>query len=424
MNVYMLCSGSMGDTLPFVTIGEAMAARGHHVTIVANEHFENFIKQRGLAFEPSIPKTRYHEFIESQKRQSDIASLREMGVMIIDLIEPMYNLMKERYIPGQTVACSQSYVLGARVAQEKLGLPLATAFLQPMWFRSIHSMPPVDWFPTFLKVGIQNLIDFFLDRRVGRAVMDFRETLGYPRQKKAMRHWWISPQCHFGLFPDWFSPPQPDWPANVVLPGFPLPKEPQDPFDMTEVDAYLNAGDPPLVFTQSSIANEAHSYFNTSIEIAQKLRSRAIFLTPHPELLPDSIPDDMRYFPYVPLERLLHRCKAHLHHGGIGTIAHTLKAGIPQVTVPMVYDQPDNSLRLRPLKVSIDLKPKQYRTRIVVPKLKELMESREVLDRCRDFAERIRNSDPLGTCCDALEQLGEGKSIGSLARTPLTASAR
>ena len=411
MHCYMISIGSMGDTLPFVMIGEEMASRGHDVTIIGNERFKDFVEKRGLKFETTLTDERYQQFIDSQKKQSDIASLREMGLMLIDLIEPIYRMMEERYVPGQTVACTQGYALGARVAQEKFGLPLATAHLQPMWFRSVHAMPPVDWLPRFLKSGIQNLIDFFLDRKVGRAVMDFREQFGFQRQKRALRYWWLSPQCHFGLFPEWFSPPQPDWPPNTILPGFPLPNEPTDPFDMTEVNAFLDGGDPPLVFTQSSIANEAHTYFRTSIEIAQELRSRAIFLTPHPELLPDSIPDGMRYFPYVPLERLLHRCKAHLHHGGIGTIAHTLKAGIPQVTVPMVYDQPDNSLRLRPLKVSIDLKPKQYRARYVVPKLRELIDSKEVWDRCRDYADRIRRTNPLQRTCEVLERLGEGKPI-------------
>lgn len=411
MRCYMMCMGSMGDTLPFVTIGEEMAARGHDVTIVANEFFRDFIHKRGLAFEPSLSRERYQQFIDSQKRQSDIASLREMGSMLIDLIEPTYKFLEERYVPGETVVCTQSYALGARVAQEKLGIPLATAHLQPMWFRSVHAMPPVDWFPMFLKRGIQNLIDFFLDRKVGKAVMDFRSQFGFDRQKRALRYWWLSPQCHFGLFPDWFSPPQPDWPPNTVLPGFPLPNESKDPFDMSEVDAFLAAGEPPLVFTQSSIANEAHTYFQTSIEIAQKLRSRAIFLTPHPELLPAKIPDEMKYFPYVPLERLLPRAKAHLHHGGIGTIAHTLKAGIPQVTVPMVYDQPDNSLRLRPLKVAIDLKPRQYRSRYVADRLRTLVESPDVWARCRDYADRIRNSNPLQTTCEVLERLGEGKPI-------------
>jgi hypothetical protein len=77
----------------------------------------------------------------------------------------------------------------------------------------------------------------------------------------------------------------------------------------------------------------------------------------------------------------------------------------------MVYDQPDNSIRLVPLKVSIDLKPRQYRTRYVVPRLKSLIESEDVWRRCRDYAERIRKTNPLEHCCEVLEALGEGRSF-------------
>ncbi|MBY0588435.1 glycosyltransferase [bacterium] len=414
MNVFMIGLGSMGDTLPFVTIGQEMARRGHQVTFLGNEHFRDFILKRGLGFETVITKESYQAFVDAQMSQSRIASLRQMGFMLMETFQRTVDLLEERYVPGQTVACAQAYAMGARIAQEKFGLPLATAHLQPQWFRSLHSMPPIDYWPMFLKRGVQSILDFFIDKRVGKSVMDIRATFGKPRVKGTMRKWWVSPTCHFGLFPDWFAPPQPDWPKNVVLPGFPLPKESFEKFDMSEVNAFLEAGEPPLVFTQSSLSKEAHEYFATSIDIAQRTRSRAIFLTPHPELLPSTIPDGMRYFPYVPLEHLLSRAKAHLHHGGIGTIAHTLKAGIPQITVPMVYDQPDNSLRLEPLKVSINLKPSQYRAAKIAPRLAELVGSDQVQARCKDYAQRIERSDPLGTMADTLERLAEGKPIVSI----------
>ena len=128
MNAYMICMGSMGDTLPFVTIGEAMAARGHRVTIVANEHFREFIEKRNLVFAPTLSKDRYQQFIDSQKKQSSLASLREMGEMLRNLIEPVYRLLEEQYIPGQTVACAQTYAMGARVARDVGRAPRDSVF--------------------------------------------------------------------------------------------------------------------------------------------------------------------------------------------------------------------------------------------------------------------------------------------------------
>src|SRR6202012_1799180 len=52
---------------------------------------------------------------------------------------------------------------------------------------------------------------------------------------------------------------------------------------------------------------------------------------------------------YVPLRALLPRCAALVHHGGIGTTAEALRAGVPQVIVPLAFDQFDNAARVRAL---------------------------------------------------------------------------
>ena len=54
----------------------------------------------------------------------------------------------------------------------------------------------------------------------------------------------------------------------------------------------------------------------------------------------------MLWLPYVPLRALLPRCAALVHHGGIGTTAEALRAGVPQVIVPLAYDQFDNAARV------------------------------------------------------------------------------
>src|ERR1700748_1110735 len=57
----------------------------------------------------------------------------------------------------------------------------------------------------------------------------------------------------------------------------------------------------------------------------------------------------MLWLPYVPLRALLPRSAALVHHGGIGTTAEALRAGVPQVIVPLAYDQFDNAARVRAL---------------------------------------------------------------------------
>ena len=166
-----------------------------------------------------------------------------------------------------------------------------------------------------------------------------------------MKYWWNSPQLVVGFFPEWFNPPQPDYPPNTLLPGFPLERS-EDGANLGEVEQFLAEGEPPLVFTQSSVTLDANRFFTVSIAVSQILHRRAILLTPHADQIPQPLPPGIRHFPFVPLDKVLPRSLAHIYHGGIGAIAHTLAAGIPQITVPWVYDQPDNSQRLKRLGVS------------------------------------------------------------------------
>lgn len=406
MRVLLVAMGSMGDTFPFLSLGKRMMERGHEVTLVASGYFKQRIESEGMRFRESWSEEEYRTFVRNQATWSDREGLRAMADIVENMTERVYAVLAQEYVRGETVAAAQGYAFGARIAQEKLGLPLATVHLQPMWFRSIYDPPGLpNWFPRFFPRMIDRLIDFAVDYRLARPTNRYRTELGLaPKAKRVMKGWWNSPQLVMGFFPDWFNPPQPDWPPNVVLPGFPIYKGSGSSFDMTEVDAFLAAGDPPLVFSQSSITTDTE-YFAVSARAAVALGRRAVFLVAHPEQVPDCLPGEVRCYSFVPLEKLLPHAAAHIHHGGIGTIGHTLEAGIPQLTVPMVYDQPDNAQRLHRLGVSVMLKRKAYTVEAVARGLAELLGSRAVAERCRDFAARCRATDGLDNAAAALEGL-------------------
>ena len=70
--------------------------------------------------------------------------------------------------------------------------------------------------------------------------------------------------------------------------------------------------------------------------------------------LPDA-PERVRIEPYVPQRELLANCAAVICHGGSGTLAAALSAGLPVVVLPMGADQPDNADRCRDLGVGVVL---------------------------------------------------------------------
>jgi UDP:flavonoid glycosyltransferase YjiC (YdhE family) len=216
----------------------------------------------------------------------------------------------------------------------------------------------------------------------------FRAQLGLPPVRHIVTQYWHSPQLILCLFPPEFlghALPR-DWPPAVRLSGFPLYDEsdvaPVDP----AVEAFLQAGPPPIVFTPGSANTQAAGFFDVSAAAIAALQRpdtpvRAIFLTRHAAQVPAALcltPEpaaDRRiaYFPFIPLSRILPRCAALVSHGGIGTIAQGLAAGIPQLLMPLAHDQPDNAARLRRLGVGLALKPKRYQPRTVAAALHRLL---------------------------------------------------
>jgi hypothetical protein len=127
------------------------------------------------------------------------------------------------------VVAASGLAFGARIAHEKLGLPLATVHLQPVVFRSVRR-PAVFGFPDVLGFLPRPLRGpylraadrFVIDPPLAPAVNAFRAGLGLPPVSRLLHRWMHSPQLVIGLFPEWFAAPQPDWPPNVHLTGFPL----------------------------------------------------------------------------------------------------------------------------------------------------------------------------------------------------------
>jgi UDP:flavonoid glycosyltransferase YjiC (YdhE family) len=107
----------------------------------------------------------------------------------------------------------------------------------------------------------------------------------------------------------------------------------------------------------------------------------------------------------VPLSTLLPRAAAIVHHGGMGTLGQALAAGIPQVTVPVILDQFDNSRRLFRLGVSANVRSAAYRPARIARVLRGLLESPEVAERCRHYAARMCEGRPFEKVCRAIERL-------------------
>lgn len=413
-NMLLMPVGSHGDVHPFVALGKALQARGHDVTLLTSAYFASLANKAGLPFVGIGTEADFQACLDHPDMWHPTRGFRAVAEWgVLPWMRTAYQLVQERFVPGRTVVVSSGLGFGPRLAQEKLGVPLATIHLQPSFLYSKHAPPHLapsaarPWlFPRWVRrclfwIGYRYVIDPILAPQTNA----FRAELGLPPVRGFLNRWAHSPQCVIGLFPEWFGPPQPDWPPNVTLTSFPLFDERGLAELPSEVEEFLAAGAQPIVFTPGSAMKQGKDFFRAATEACVLLKRRGLLLTRFPEQVPSQLPDGIRHFEYVPFSQVFARSAAVVHHGGVGTTAQALAAGVPQLIMPMAHDQPDNAERVRRLGVGRSLAPKFFRARAAAHALAELTGSPKVAERCRSVAAKLTGADPLGAACRAIEAL-------------------
>lgn len=404
--------GSAGDVHPFLGIGGELRRRGHRVTLLAGETFRTAAERAGLDFIANWSEGGFEELTRHPDLWHPQRGLRVVLQAVSVMLAPTYTALEELYEPGRTVLVGHTLALPVRLFEEKHGAPAATLHLAPGLLRSNHlvpALPPardISRAPRWFKRGLWWAVDHvFIDPQIQPALNAFRAELDLQPIRRVFDSWLHSPRSTIGLFPEWFGPPQPDWPPQIQLTGFPLFDDddgaPHDPV----LESFLADGEPPIVFTPGSANRQAPAFFRAAIAAAERMGRRALLLSRFPEQLPSDLPATVHHSSWVPLARVLPRCAAIVHHGGVGTCAQGLAAGIPQLLMPMGFDQPDNALRLQRLGVGTFLPPRRFTAKRVELSLRRLLGSQEVAAACHRYGEETRARNGIALTCDVLERI-------------------
>jgi len=396
-----------------VALAKALRRRGHRATIITNEFFADSVRNAGLEFIQLGTIEDIEAAVNDPRLWHPIKGFQCIAErMLLPNLPLLYEIIASRAGPGVVVAAPGT-CLGARAAQEKLGVPLATVHLQPALIRSLVDtgmqgrMPMGSRMPQFFKRYLFWLIDnFFVNRLLLPEVNGFRRRIGLRPVNNVFRDYLHSTQLVIGLFPDWFAPPQPDWPPHTHLTGFVLEDAGGERETAASADEFLHAGPPPVVFTPGSATTGQDKFFRESIEACRIAGLRAMLVTNFPEQLPASLPDFARAFGYLPFSRILPRCAALVYHGGIGTLAQAVRAGIPHLVVPNAHDQPDNAMRIERLGLGRCIYPERYKAARVARTLKEIIGSGDIRQNCQRYAKEIDSEAALLHACELIEQLG------------------
>src|SRR5688572_11124750 len=383
MDFLLATIGSHGDVHPFVGLGVRLRERGHRVRLITNGHFAPLVRAAGIDF---IELGTADEYL-SLAKNPDLWSLRKAFKAVFGevgrLLPALYDAI-ERNLTDETVVASSSLCLGARVAEDKLGFPHATIHLAPAVLRSVHAPPKLPgftmprWVPHAWQRALWNLLDAkMIDPFIAPAVNGMRAKLGLPPVRQILRDWWHAPRLTIGMWPQWFAPPPPDWPAQLRTTGFPLFDERGITPMSDELLEFLDAGKPPVAFTPGSAMFNGAKFFGAAVDTCVRTGVRGILLTRHRDHLPRDLPKDVIHVDYAPFSELLPRLAALVHHGGIGTSAQAMASGVRQLVATFTHDQPDNAARMRRLGIARTMPAPRLTGRRGARALREVLDSDE-----------------------------------------------
>jgi UDP:flavonoid glycosyltransferase YjiC (YdhE family) len=243
-------------------------------------------------------------------------------------------------------------------------------------------------------------------RRWEAPVHALRAELGLPATNQLLTlEGQYSPHGTLALFDPVLARPQPDWPAHTTLCGAALHEGvAADAVTTGELQRFLDSGAPPIVFTLGSAAvHVARDYWGEVIAATQRLGRRALLLTGKP--IANALPPTIRAFDYLPYSLVFPHAAAVVHQAGIGTLSQALRAGRPQLLVPVGFDQPDNARRATGLGVGRSVPFERITTDRLARELGALLDDPAAAAAARAVAMPLRSLDGASVAAERIVAL-------------------
>lgn len=407
--------GSLGDLHPKLAIALELRQRGHDVVFATHKEYQTKIESLGFEFYRMRPDNSALNDPEEMGRIMDLktGTERVIKTWVCGNIRKTYaDLMKAAQ--NADLIVNGEGVIAARLVAEKLQIPWIPTVLQPLAFLSANDtlvapgLPSIFRLPGFNLIanrGIRPLATMLTNPWV-QPVHQLRKEIGLPpRVGNPLVEDKNSPYLMLAMFSSVLGKPQPDWPDNAVLTGFTFYDGGEEDTRLTsELEHFLQTGEPPIVFTLGSAAVMAPGNFYTeSIRAVNALNRRAVLLigknTP-----PNNLTDNIIAVGYTPYSKIFSRACAIVHQGGVGTTAQALRAGRPTLVMPYSHDQPDNAARVKRLGTSLTISRNQYAAEHVTKQLEKLLGNPSYAAKALEIGKIIQTEDGTHVACDAIEK--------------------
>ena len=425
MKIVLHTYGSLGDLHPYIAIALELKARGHQAVIATAGFYRNKIEAAGLEFHPIRPD--FPTDIEQQQELLRLFMDKQHGTEYI-FRQALLPYLQETYedmmsaVRGADLLVTHPISFAGSLVVEKTGIRWVSSVLSPMSLLSAYDPPVVATLPSWLNLRLLGLgVNKAFIRLAknsfsswGEPIRQLRAQLGLSPLANPMLEGMHSPDLVLALFSSVLASPQPDWPKQACVTGFTFYDRNGNTGLSPELSSFLDAGDPPIVFTLgSSGVWVADDFYLESAKAALNLGCRAVLLVGNnnPSLPKELQSQDIAVFDYAPYSELFSRAAAIVHQGGVGTTAQVLHSGRPMLVVPFSHDQPDNAARITRLGVGRTVDRDRYTASRAAKELNRLLREPRYQAKAAEVGTKVRAENGVKVACDAIEaQLRDNKT--------------
>jgi len=338
MRVLLSTIGSQGDVQPLVALALELKALGQEVRLCVPPDFREWIEGMGMPVTPIGPELR-------STGKANPAAPRPTPEQVRQMMEGTVATQFET-IAAAARGCD--LIVGATALQiaapsvaETMGIPYVFAAYAPAVLPSPRHAPPVlamrgdapapaaDDYGELWAQDARRWNDtwgpLLNPRRAALGLAPVSDVRGHVLTNRP----WLAADPTLAPWPDPADDSVFQTGAWILPDARPL---------APELEAFLDAGEPPVYFGFGSI-RAPDELSRVMIESARALGRRAVLLRGWADLsLVDDAPDCLA-IGEVNQQALFKRVAAVVHHGGAGTTTAAARAGAPQVIIPQHYDQ-------------------------------------------------------------------------------------
>jgi UDP:flavonoid glycosyltransferase YjiC (YdhE family) len=351
MRILLLAVGSQGDVRPFAAVGRGLARLGHDVVLATHEAFRETARQAGIGF--SLIRANPMDIVQGETGQAWLTSmdnplqfLRTTSRIAGDVLDAINDDAWAASEGSDALLYSLPLSLSGQSIAAARGIPGIPAALYPLHpsraFPSIMTpkMPRLGGLGNWLSAALV-INGFWLmfrthqnrwrQTRQGLPALPRRAPLGAWKREGVPMIYGFSPSV---------IPVPSDWSAGCVVCGYWFLESGQGWTPPKGLADFMVQGPPPLYVGFGSMASEKPEQMTGMVlEALRRTGQRAILASGWGGLRGSALPSTVHAVDFVPHDWLFPRVAGAIHHGGAGTTAAALRAGVPSFIVPFFADQ-------------------------------------------------------------------------------------